>query len=266
MATRRQKLLGALASLGCGACSAPLAPLPTSPFQDDGPPKLIETIVREDYGREADSSFRGWRDWDSSSHEVTLSIGASSWKELTRHGPTVAFPTSGGFGSLDTWGTAFEFSYHGRVLEGEHAELWVGGGFGISGYQERRDFNLILPNGERVDDDVWADVLRLTVSARVDFPLGPVTAFLGGGGGWYELTFYEEDDSFFGGGEDIVSDAELGGFAMAGFDIHLTENFALRIEDQAHFVRFHDLSRFTPGNSELGGLQNIIQAGFVLRF
>ena len=115
--------------------------------------------------------------------------------------------------------------------------------------------------------DQWLRFSLEDIRENLDVPLfGPVVGFIGGGGGWYSLRFLEAEDDFHSEEDKLDSDTALGGYAQLGFDFPITDHVSLRVEDKVHFVRFHDLSRFTPGNDSIGGPIHSFQFGVGVRF
>jgi hypothetical protein len=213
---------------------------------------------RDDRSRSA-----GWYFGDD--NEIAFGFGGAYWADRPGLDPDIDFPTEQGFGSIQSWGVGFDLSYHHRVVERGDNSLWLGGRFGVQGWEERQSFRVRLPSGEVIDDDVSTSVVQFTLSARAEHDFGGWSGFVGAGGGYYELQINEEED-FWGGTDELADDGALGGFLSFGFDFDAGPNVVLRLENLVHFVHFDGLDEFTPGEDTLTGPFNVVQLAIVGRF
>ena len=161
-------VVGLSSALTLGACASP-------------PPRVVdevENVVITQYS-EGDSAEL----WRAPEHEIAIGVGASFWNKLPGHGPKRGFPTVRDFGKLQSWGVGFAASYHHKIAEWESATWWLGGELGVFSHDERSGFDVTLPVGEVIDDEVFADIGRLTASTKISVPVGKARFALGGGAG-----------------------------------------------------------------------------------
>ena len=146
-------------------------------------------------------------------------------------------------------------------------EWWLGGHFGVQGFRERSGFNIVLPSGERVDDDVHADLFHLSATLHARVPLAKhCSLLLGGGAGYYELSIQEDSDHPFAEDERIIDDGALGAHARAALGIDFTDHWSLRLGYELHSVRFDHLNRYSLGDDRLSGPMHRVALGFAFRF
>lgn len=189
----------------------------------------------------------------SGPHLLSFSLGAGYWPGLGDIDPTSSGFSSDDFGDFEEWGGTFGLGYHHRVAQFEHGDLWLGGDFSVSAFENERSFDVLtLPSGNTIDGSFSANLIRLTPSAtyRISFA-ERVTGFVGGGFGLYATELVEEFDGF---SDDIDSDSAFGAFLNWGIDFGIGDSpFSIRLEEQIHFVELDAFDRTIPADSTVDG-------------